>query len=132
MSIQNNSQITADFDDSFSIDLTRDSWITYGSQNQIIGTGAIGDIELSKAIATQLSPGIRALKGDVEIDNGDILINGHSLKDFIHNVSERLNILQINPKLESEWEELRALGEQYRSLEQQILEKIAIWERLKA
>jgi hypothetical protein len=76
--------------------------------------------------------GIQVRDADMEIDNGDILINGHSLKDFIHNVSERLNILQVNPKLESEWEELRALGQQYRILEQQILEKIAIWDRLKS
>jgi hypothetical protein len=34
--------------------------------------------------------------------------------------------------LESEWEELKALGEQYRALEQHIQEKMATWDKLKA
>lgn len=114
------SAISANFDDSFAIDLSSTPW----------ATGIIGDIKFSDNIMSQR--GIQIRDADMEIDNGDILINGHSLKDFIHNVSERLNILQVNPKLESEWEELRALGQQYRILEQQILEKIAIWDRLKA
>jgi hypothetical protein len=47
-------------------------------------------------------------------------------------VEERLNILHPNEKLETEWEELRALGEQYRQLEQHIKDKQATWDRLKA
>jgi hypothetical protein len=117
---QNNLQISENFDDSFAIDLSSTPW----------ATGIIGDIKFSDNIMSRR--GIQVRDADMEIDNGDILINGHSLKDFIHNVSERLNILQVNPKLESEWEELRALGQQYRILEQQILEKIAIWDRLKS
>jgi len=40
--------------------------------------------------------------------------------------------LKPNEKLESEWEELKALGEQYRALEQHILAKQATWDKLKA
>ncbi len=47
-------------------------------------------------------------------------------------IEQRLNILTVNAKLESEWEELRALGEQYRALEQSIIEKMKTWDKLKA
>lgn len=62
----------------------------------------------------------------------DIEINGESLMGMLKNIQERVNILTVNPKLESEWEELRALGEQYRALEKHILEKQATWDLLRA
>jgi len=65
-------------------------------------------------------------------EKADIDINGKSLKTWMERVEERLNILQPNDKLEEEWEELKALGEQYRRLEQHIRDKQAIWDRLKA
>ena len=64
--------------------------------------------------------------------DADIEINGESLVDMLRNIEQRLNILKPNEKLESEWEELRALGEQYRALEKHIKEKQATWDRLKA
>jgi hypothetical protein len=65
-------------------------------------------------------------------EDADIVVNGHSLVDAINSINDRLNCLQINPKLEAEWDELRSLGDQYRELEKQILEKQATWDRLKA
>jgi hypothetical protein len=65
-------------------------------------------------------------------EGADIVVNGFSLVDAINSIQDRLNCLQINPALEKEWEELRALGDQYRELERQILEKQATWDRLKA
>jgi hypothetical protein len=62
----------------------------------------------------------------------DIEINGESLTDMLRNIQQRLNILKPNPELESEWEELRVLGDQYRALEKHIMEKQATWDRLKA
>jgi len=64
--------------------------------------------------------------------NADIEVNGKSLKTWMERVEERLNILTPNTQLEAEWQELRALGEQYRQLEQQIQDKQATWERLTA
>jgi len=64
--------------------------------------------------------------------NADIEVNGKSLKIWMERVEERLNILTPNTQLEAEWQELRALGEQYRQLEQQIRDKQATWERLTA
>ena len=68
----------------------------------------------------------------LEGEDADIMVNGYSLVDAINNIQDRLNCLQINPELETEWDELRALGDQYRKLEKQILDKQATWDRLKA
>lgn len=57
----------------------------------------------------------------------DIEINGWSLVDAVKRIEERLNLLQPNPKLETEWEELKQIGDQYRALEQQIKDKMATW-----
>jgi hypothetical protein len=71
-------------------------------------------------------------KINLEGKDADIMVNGYSLVDAINNIQDRLNCLQINPELEKEWDELRALGDQYRELEKQILDKQATWDRLKA
>jgi hypothetical protein len=65
-------------------------------------------------------------------ENADLVIGEKSMRDWMERVEERLNILHPNEKLETEWEELRALGEQYRQLEQHIKDKQATWDRLKA
>jgi hypothetical protein len=76
--------------------------------------------------ANTASPKIR-----LDGPGADIEINGESLIGMLRRIEERLNILTPNSKLESEWEELRALGEQYRKLEQYIKDKQATWDRLK-
>jgi hypothetical protein len=60
----------------------------------------------------------------------DIEINGESLVDMLRNIEQRLNILKPNEQLESEWEELRALGDQYRKLEAQIQAKMKTWKAI--
>ena len=64
--------------------------------------------------------------------DADIKINGVSLWATMQEISNRLNIMQTNPELETEWSELRKLGEQYRKLEQHILDKQATFDRIKA
>jgi hypothetical protein len=59
--------------------------------------------------------------------DADIEINGESMIDMLKNIEQRLNILKPNAELESEWEELRALGDQYRALEAQIQAKMKTW-----
>jgi hypothetical protein len=78
------------------------------------------------------TPSTTTLKvnGDAEID-GDIKVKGKSLSEAIENIEKRLAILHPNEKLEEKWEELKALGERYRELEKDILEKEKIWEIIK-
>ena len=80
------------------------------------------------------APGHTGQSGKVVIqgENADLVIGDKSMRDWMEQVEERLNLLTPNTKLESEWEELKSLGEQYRKLEQHIRDKQATWDRLKA
>lgn len=70
------------------------------------------------------------VKGDAEFE-GDVKIKGRSLTDTLDKIEERLAILHPNEKLEDKWLELKKLGDMYRALEKDILEKEKIWETLK-
>ena len=60
----------------------------------------------------------------------DIEINGESLIGMLKTIEQRLNILRSNPELESDWEELRNLGDAYRALEAKIQAKMKIWDAI--
>lgn len=69
------------------------------------------------------------VKGDSDFD-GDLRVQGRSLTEFMDSVEQRLNILRPNPALESEWDQLQALGNQYREMEKQLTEKAQMWAAL--
>lgn len=71
-------------------------------------------------------------------ENADIVLNGVSLVGTLQTIqqglgdlNDRLAILKPNPELEAEWDQLKQLAQQYRELEQQLLEKQQAWEALK-
>lgn len=81
------------------------------------------------AVGTTINPSATiSLRGE----NADIDINGKSMKAWMEQVEERLNILTPNPELEKEWDELRELGERYRELEKKCKEKAEVWKKLKS
>lgn len=63
-------------------------------------------------------------------EDADIEMNGVSLKQTLHDLQERMAILQPNPELEKEFKELREARQQYIDLERNLLEKKEIWDRL--
>jgi len=63
-------------------------------------------------------------------EDADIEINGLSLKQTLTDLQERLAILQPNPELEKEFQELRDLRNKYMQLEKNLLEKKQVWETL--
>jgi len=65
-------------------------------------------------------------------DDADIQINGISLTNVLKNIEQRLNILRPNAELETEWDQLKKLGEQYRALEAELTEKSLMWNKLNA
>jgi hypothetical protein len=76
------------------------------------------------------------VKGDAHIEGelkvkGDIMVGEHSIGDRLSTIEKRLGILYPNRDLESRWEELRKLGEQYRKLEAELTEKELMWKILK-
>lgn len=71
-----------------------------------------------------------SVKGDAEFE-GDVKIKGKSISETLDKIEQRLAILHPNEKLESKWAELKKLGDAYRALEKDIIEKEKIWETLK-
>jgi hypothetical protein len=108
----------------------------FGYSNTVSVTGSVTGGPYTIGGGTGFSQPWGSNQGSPKINlNGegaDIEVNGWSLVDAIKKIEQRLNILTPNENLESEWEELRTLGEQYRKLEQHILDKQATWDRLKA
>ena len=96
-----------------------------------IGTGHVWTTGSTSPYSINASP-YQSGKVHITGENADLVIGEKSMRDWMERVEERLNILTPNTKLETEWEELRELGEQYRKLEQHIKDKQATWDRLKA
>ncbi len=67
---------------------------------------------------------------DVNV-SGKLTVKGKNIIDVIENIEQRLAILHPNPELEERWENLKALADQYRALEQEIIEKEQMWNLLK-
>jgi hypothetical protein len=74
-------------------------------------------------------PGLK-VAGNAEFE-GEVTIRGVKLDERLNAIEERLGILRPNNDLEGKWEKLKALGEEYRKLEQEILEGEKIWATLK-
>lgn len=70
-------------------------------------------------------------KGIAMREDADLTIGGKSVKKMLEAIEERLAILEPNTKLESEWAELKRLGDEYRALEKEIQEKMKTWDILK-
>ena len=76
------------------------------------------------------SDSVLTIKGNAEFD-GDIKLKGKSLDETLIRIEQRLAILHVNTRLEKKWKKLKELGDQYRELEADILEKEKIVEILK-
>lgn len=114
--------------------------------NTVIGGASITGINIPWSDGTSVSTGwtttgaefgptwANQSGGKIVLDGegADIEVNGESLMGMLHRIEDRLNILKPDPSLEKEWEELKALGDQYRALEKHIREKQATWDKLKA
>ena len=102
---------------------------TATSATALWAPASIGTVWNALSINGSTQPsGTLSLQGE----DADIDLNGKSMREWMERVEEKLNILTINPNLESEWQELKVLGEQYRALEQHIIDKMKTWEKLKA
>ena len=100
--------------------------------NNGVVTGTLGPYTVSTGYSQPWFSNKATPKIKLDGEGADIEINGESMIGMLKRIEERLNILTPNTELETEWEELRALGEQYRKLEQHIKDKKATWDKLKA
>jgi hypothetical protein len=103
-----------------------------GGVYAIGGTGSTGYTYTTPTVTLNDSLQVKD-KGLLEIrgDNADIVINGVSLNETLANINARLGMMRPNPQIESEWDELRELGDRYRALEADIKDKMQMWELLK-
>ena len=104
------------------------TWTTNGTGGYNLGTAIGPSINLTDT--WQYGDAKLKVQGDAEFD-GDIKLKGKSLSESLDKIEQRLGILYPNEKLEAKWEELKKLGDAYRALEKDILEKEKIWETLK-
>jgi len=123
---------TIDLSDSYTIDNNMvQTWPSTVYTTNTIGSSTISgsglhSSELSNSTITINTNGIEMQPGT------DIVIGGQSLMKTLDVINERLAILQPNTRLESEWTELKELGERYRAMEQDLLEKARAWDILKS
>lgn len=77
-------------------------------------------------------PSVNLSHEGIKLDSSaDLIMGDVSLKEFMKKIEQRLAILTPNPELEKEFAELKALGDQYRELEQFIKDKMKTWDILK-
>jgi hypothetical protein len=101
------------------------TWLSGASGSNGYTLTTTGNPWINTSINSTLS-----VQGDAEFD-GEVTVKGRSLSEFMDSVEQWLPILRPNPALEAEWDQLRALGKQYRELEQQLIEKDQMWQTLK-
>lgn len=79
------------------------------------------------------SPSTISQSGTMELRgaNADVIVNGRSLMKTLDEMQARLAMLEPNPALEQEWNQLKELGDAYRKLEAELKEKARMWETLK-
>jgi hypothetical protein len=92
-------------------------------------TTATGGVSGNWATYNNL-PQVLRVEGDAEF-KGEVTIKGVKLDERLTAIEERLGILRHNNDLEGRWEKLKSLGDEYRSLEKDILEKEKIWDLIK-
>ena len=102
-----------------------DSTVNLGTNSVYTITGGI-DPEITWSNTWNTS-------GRVEIrgKDADIVMNGRSLVQTLDAIEQRLAILRPNAELEQQWQQLKELGDRYRELEQELLEKNRMWDIIK-
>lgn len=99
------------------------------------GTGSTSWATMADGVSN-LKPNTLHVKGTAEFEDtvsieGDLKVQGKSIKDSLDRIEERLAILRPNEELEEKWDQLRGLRQMYMELEAEIIEKEAIWATLK-
>ena len=62
----------------------------------------------------------------------DVYLNEKSLTEIIQNIEKQIGILNQNFELEERWSELKELGDKYRALEKELLNKEQVWNTIKS
>jgi len=109
-----------------SIDLSQ----IYGVTTTGTSTSSTGSISYGAPASTgrfwisdsTISDSTLYVKGKAVLE-GDVEFEGKDLGKRLETIERRLAILNTNQELELRWDDLRVLGDKYRELEREILEK---------
>lgn len=101
-----------------------------GAVGAAIGTNGTALNWNSVSTNSNLQGSTLQVKGNADI-SGELTVQGVNLTKRLDKIEERLGILRPNEQLEAKWENLRALGNAYRELEKEIIEKQEMWAILK-
>jgi len=82
---------------------------------------------MSDLASTGMNPTRIQLNGE----DADIMVGEKSLMQILDGIEQRLGLLQCRHDLESEWLELKSLGDQYRNMVKTIEQKAKMWNALK-
>lgn len=99
--------------------------LTTGTSGSVLMASSVG-YDWNLTSNEDLAPNTLNVSGNANFDS-DITLQGKSLKETLDNIEKRLAILHPNPELEEKWENLKALGQMYRELEAEIIEKESMW-----
>lgn len=98
-----------------SVSVTGPMWTTTAADSGVLATSSGRTIHV---------------KGDAEFE-GNVVIQGRDLGEILDKLESRLGVLQPNPELEAEFDELKALGDAYREAEKRFNEQKRVFEILK-
>ena len=107
-----------------------------GSGSSSSNGGSGGYSVWNGGLGTSTTPSPNLVKSNFSVSgdaiiSGELIVNGVSLTERLDTIEKRLAILNVNLKLEDKWKELKTLGDRYRELEKDILEKEEIWNIIK-
>lgn len=146
-------KLTGDYDDGYPADIFKNTNSTMGSgslspnnsgiywqypstPNHVTIPGTVTTTTLPKYATTYptvTAPGVTTWttpSSSITIDASSITFRGVKLDDRLNEIERRLAILRPNPELESRWNELKELGEKYRQLEKEIMDKENVWDKI--
>ncbi len=103
---------------------------TYSANTTSIGTSYTLAPNWNDTISIASNDNSLLVKGDAKFE-GNLTIQGESLKESLDKIEERLAILRPNEELEEKWDKLRGLRKMYMELEAEIIEKEKMWAILK-
>jgi hypothetical protein len=109
-----------------------------GSSNSIYVTGGGGGGSGAYVMnnsgwttaASDIKSGSIHVQGDA-VFHGNITWQNRDMREWFEAVESRLGMLQPNPKMETDWDELRELGDRYRALEKKLTEQQRVFDILK-
>jgi hypothetical protein len=105
------------------------SWSTTGTGYTIPVTGTNGS---NTVWVGQDGTNKTSLKvaGNAEI-SGNLTVDGVNIGELLKGIQSQLGLLVPNPEIESEFDQLRELGDRYRELEAVLKEQKRVWDILK-